>query len=116
MRLISSAEVAEVSGAGWWDEFVSLFSGPSGPPGCVPSSNTSGGVTTTQTCGANGVSTVTTSGPGYVIIQNSAPSTTLSGGVTVGKVGVQAGGSGPMTVTTTTCIGGRCSAPVTSTR
>ena len=55
------------------------------------------------------ISAPTTTGPGYVIIQNTAPSTTISGGINVGKVGVEASGAGPITVTTTTCIGGKCS-------
>jgi len=84
-----------------------LFGGGGG--GCEPYSHTSGSVTTTQTCGPNGTSTTTTSGPGYVIMQTVMPGAGGSGSIGVGTVRGSVNYNGGTNVTTTTIINGRVS-------
>lgn len=128
MRIISSEELDLVAGGSIGEQdqptkqkddggffgalgafFGGLFGGDSGSNTCVPSSNTANGVTTTQTCGANGVSTTTISGPGYVVVQNTVPKAGGSASIMVG--GVKATGSigGGASVTTTSIVNGRVS-------
>ena len=128
MRIISSEELALVSGGdnestqakkatdgggGFWGGlggfFYSLFGGGSSSNSCTPSSTTAGGMTTTQTCGANGVSTVSITGPGYLLVQTSVPNPGGSGSASFGRVGVNAAYNGGTTVTTTSIVNGRVS-------
>lgn len=133
MRVISSEELDLVSG-GLTDEthhpvakktdtvsiwesignfFSGIFGGGSGSSGnsCVPTSNTSGGMMTTQTCGAGGVSTVTTSGPGYFSQTITTPNPGFTASGNYGPGGLHVGYNGGYTATTITCIGGRCTGP-----
>jgi hypothetical protein len=130
MRIISSEELDLVAGGSVGDQnkvtkktddggggvlgaiasfFSSVFGGGSGGSTCVPSSNTSNGVTTTQSCGANGISTTTVSGPGYVIVQSATSNSGASGSISVGRIGATGGYNGGSSLTTTTIINGRVS-------
>lgn len=135
MRVISSEELDLVSGGvneddhyakakkdqdggGFWGSignFISgLFGGSSGSSSnsCVPSSSSAGGTTTTQTCGAGGVSTVTTTGNGMFERTTTTPNPGGSAGGNFGRIGLQGGYTGGFTVTTTTCIGGKCNTTI----
>lgn len=132
MRVISSEELDLVSGGanedehyarakkdqdggGFWGSignFMSgLFGGSSGASSnsCVPSSNSAGSTTTTQTCGAGGVSTVTTTSPGYFSQTITTPNPAVSAAGRYGPGSLQGSYTGGFTVTTNTCIGGKCS-------
>jgi hypothetical protein len=133
MRVISSEELDLVSGGenddthhavakkaddggflGSIGNFISgLFGGGSAPSSnsCVPSSSSSGSGTTTQTCGAGGVSTVTTTGPGYFSQTTTAPNPGVTASGRYGPGAFSGSYNGGHTVTTITCIGGRCSGP-----
>lgn len=127
MRIISSEELDLVAGGsvdeqkptkkkddgggffGALSSFLGGLFGSGGGNGCVPSSNTSNGITTTQTCGPNGVGTTTITGPGYAIVQTAVPSAGASGSVSVGNVRGSVNYSGGTNVTTTSVINGRVS-------
>ncbi|WP_157201736.1 hypothetical protein [Massilia sp. Root335] len=125
MRIISSAEVAAVSGGdGWVDAAIGAIedllgigggsSGSSSGSSCQPYSNNNGSTSVTQTCGAGGVSTVVTTSPGVVITQTVTPATGVSASGSYGPGSVSGSYNGAPTVTTVTCINGSCSAPVVS--
>jgi hypothetical protein len=130
MRIISSEELNLVAGGGAADHdkipkkkddggffsaigsmLSSIFGGGSASGGntCVPSSNTSNGVTTSQTCGANGTSTTTVSGPGYVIVQNVGPNAGGSGSISLGRISATGGYKGGSSMSTSTFVNGRVS-------
>lgn len=126
MRIISSEELALVAGGegakeipakqkddggvlGAIGAFLSgLFGNSGGGGACVPSTNTSGGITTTQSCGAGGVSSLTTSGPGFFTQSISTPNAGGSASATYGIGTAHGNFSGGYTTMTTTCISGRC--------
>jgi hypothetical protein len=130
MRIISSEELDLISGgtpAGYeppkltdgggsssiWGAVVSFVSGLFGggsasSNSCVPSSSSSGGTMTTQTCGAGGVSTSTTTGPGYFNQVTTTPNPAVSVSGSYGPGNIKGEYSAGFTVTTTSCINGRC--------
>jgi hypothetical protein len=130
MRVISSEELDLVSGGSASEQqsipkksqdgsflesignFISsLFGGgsESSSNSCVASSNNFSGTTVTQTCGAGGVSTVTTTSPGYFSQVTTTPNAGVSGGGSYGPGSFKGSYSGGFTVTTTNCMGGKCS-------
>ena len=129
MRIISKEELDLVSGGakvedkadaaqlvkkqnGWLSgigEFLSgIFGGGSAGPSCQPSSSTTNGVTTTQSCGANGVSTTTQSGPGFFSQSVTTPNAGGNASASFGGFSFTGGYGGGSTTIITTCMGGRC--------
>lgn len=122
MRIISSMEVAAVSGGdGWVDSAIAAIEdllgiggggGGGGGGSCQPYSNNNGSTSVTQTCGAGGVSTTVTTSPGVVITQVTTPASGVSASGSYGPGSLSGSYAGAPTVTTTTCINGSCNTTV----
>ena len=111
MRIISNVELDAVSGGEWWnswDDLKEVFGFGSSAPSCTPSSVTNGSTTIAQTCGSGGVSTTIVTSPGVVNIVTTTPGTSGSVGGNYGPAGVNGSITGSGSITTTNCIGGKC--------
>lgn len=122
MRVISSVEMDEVAGGDslliqfkdLFEEWFGHSSNEGTGSGCIPSSNSAGGYTTMQSCGAGGVSTLTTTGPNYFSQSVTAPNAGASISGSYGPAGGQGKISGGYTTTTTTIIKGKVTTSRTS--
>jgi hypothetical protein len=112
MRVLSSVELIEVSGAGWWDDLLEILgigggsTGSSDPFTCTTASQTNGSTSSQTVACSNGITTVTTIGNGYTTTTVISPGTNLDGSLGYRMIGGSVQYTGPANVTTTTVMNG----------
>lgn len=112
MRVISNTELAEVSGAGWWDDLLEAigFGSSSGSSyTCTANNQTNGSTSSTTTACSNGVTTVTTIGQGYTSTTIITPGTNASGEIGYRMIGANVTYTAQPNVCVTTVVNGNTS-------